>query len=98
MCSFEIWALFTECNLDARRTPGDEICEFAFTDALETLVYLRWVNLPLNDIKDGDIAALLQRSRDHDVFCLKKPPHNVKNGCLLHSTSLQQSDAMVRQH
>lgn len=38
-------------------SPFNEISSLPFSDASETLVYLTWVNLSLNDVEDADVSA-----------------------------------------
>lgn len=39
--------------------------------------HLSGVDFPLDDIEDGDVAALLGAGRDHDIFRLGQASHHV---------------------
>ena len=58
--------------LDGSRSPGDELGQLAFPDALQALVHLRRVDLALDDVEDGDVAAAPRGGRDHRVLRLKQ--------------------------
>ena len=74
--------------LDGSRSPGDELGQLAFPDALQALVHLRRVDLALDDVEDRDVAALLPvlpSAGDHPILLLQQPSHHVKDGRLPHS-------------
>lgn len=40
--------------------------------------YISRINIPLNDIQDGDVASCLAGGcRDHTVFGLQEAPHDI---------------------
>ena len=57
-----------EGHLDRGGPPRDEVSKLALTDPLQRLVNLSWVDVALNNIQDGDVAALLDACVDQDVF------------------------------
>lgn len=47
---------------------------------IDSAAYISWICLPLDNIQDGDVAAILGRVRhNHTVLGLQKPTHDVKN-------------------
>ncbi len=44
-------------------------------------MYLRRVYLPLDDVEDRHVDALLGGAGDHDVIRLQEAPHDVEHCC-----------------
>ncbi len=66
-------ALSGERHLDAGGPPGDEVDQLALPYPLQGLVHLGGVHGALNDVQDGDVAALARVRRHHDVLRLRQP-------------------------
>lgn len=54
---------------------------------------LRGVDVPLNDVEDGDVAPLLRARGHHDVFRLRQPPHHVQHRRASHGARLKEARA-----
>lgn len=68
----DIWAPLRKGDLYAGRAPRDERGQSPLADPQETLVHVGWVYLTLDDVQNGDVAALLARYRgDHAVLGLQ---------------------------
>ena len=77
-----IGAFLGKGHLDRGGSPRDEVCKLALTDPLQRLVNLSWVDVALNNIQDGDVAALLDACVDENVLGVKQAPHDIKYSCL----------------
>ena len=77
-----IGAFLGEGHLDRGGPPRDEIRKLALADPLQRLVDLRWVDVTLDDIQNGDVAALLDTCVDENVLGVKQAPHDIKYSCL----------------
>jgi hypothetical protein len=65
-------------HLDACWAPRDKGRQAALPNTQQALVHVCWVDLALDHVEDGDVAALLARdSRHHAVLGLQQPPHDV---------------------
>jgi len=77
---WNVGAFLRQSNLNARRSPWNESRQLAFPNSEKTLVNISRIDIPLYDIQDGYIAALLARNRrHHSVFRLKKAAHNIQH-------------------
>ena len=81
LCGY-IGAFLGEGHLDRGGSPRDEVCKLALTDPLQRLVNLRWVDVALNNVQDGDVAALLDTRVDENVLRVEQSPHDIKHGRL----------------
>lgn len=76
-------------NLDTCRSPGDECRQTPLADTEQTLVHVCRVNLTLDDVENGDVAAFLARlRRHHAVLGLQQTAHHVQHRRLAHSLGL----------
>ena len=102
MAHGDVWAALRQRNLDAGRAPGDESCQSALPNAQQTLMHVRGVDLALDDVENGDVAALLAgNGRHHAVLRLEQPSHHVEDGCLPHRLGLFDlvpREGRVRRH
>lgn len=60
-------------------------------DALRS--YLCGINLPLDDVKDGDVAMArlpLSPRGNHHILGLQKPPHHIQNRGFPHASNLKR--------
>ena len=73
-----VGAFLGEGHLDRGGPPRDEVSKLALTDPLQRLVNLSWVDVALNNIQDGDVAALLDACVDENVLGVKQAPHDIK--------------------
>mmetsp|Transcript_14394 Transcript_14394/g.35705 ORF Transcript_14394/g.35705 Transcript_14394/m.35705 type:complete len:245 (-) Transcript_14394:1041-1775(-) len=85
--ALDVGALLGQRHLDGRGPPLDEVGRLALPDALQALVHLRGVHIALDDVEDGDVAAVLTVAlarvlRHHDVLGLQQAAHDVQHGCL----------------
>lgn len=56
--------------------------------------YLRWVDLPLDDVEDGDVAVAglpLSSCGHHHVLGLQESPHHVQHCGFPHTSNLRNS-------
>lgn len=82
-------AFLCQRDLNASWAPRDERREAALADAQQALMHVGGVDFALDDVEDGDVAALLPRyRRDHPVLRLQQSPHDVQYGCLPHRLGL----------
>mmetsp|Transcript_2101 Transcript_2101/g.13649 ORF Transcript_2101/g.13649 Transcript_2101/m.13649 type:complete len:273 (+) Transcript_2101:3153-3971(+) len=78
-----------ERNLDGGWSPLDEVRQPPLADALQGVVHLGRVYVPLNDVEDGYVLAVAGFfapcvGADHDVLGLEQPPHHVQDGGFPH--------------
>ena len=73
-----VGAFLREGHLDRGGPPRDEVSKLALTDPLQRLVDLRWVDVALDDVQNGDVAALLDTCVDENVLGVKQAPHHIK--------------------
>lgn len=52
---------------------------------------LRGVDFSLNDVENGDVAALLRAGGHHDVLRLRQASHHVQHRCSSHGASLKKN-------
>ena len=77
-----VGAFLGEGHLDRGGPPRDEVSKLALTDPLQRLVDLRWVDVALDDVQNGDVAALLDTCVDENVLGVKQTPHDIKYSSL----------------
>jgi hypothetical protein len=82
--ALQVGTLARKGHLNARGAPGDEVDQLALADALQGLVHLGGVHRPLDDVKDGDVAARARARRHHDILLLGQSGTNANEhneGC-----------------
>ena len=73
-------------HLDRGRSPRNEPNELSFTYPLQGLVNLGRVNIvALNNVEHGNVTTGPGVGRNHGVFGLGQPPHDIQHGCFAHS-------------
>lgn len=78
-----VGAAFRKSHLNTSGTPRDKCCKLPFSDAEQALVHICRIHLSLDDVQDGDIAALLAgHCRDHPILGLEKSSHDIQDGRL----------------
>ena len=83
MGRLDVRTLARESDLDASRTPWDELGQATLADTQEGLVDLCGICLALNDIEDGDVAAALGHDcRNHLVLWLQETTHDIQDSSL----------------
>lgn len=75
-----IGALLRKGDLNTCRAPRNECGQFSFSDPQETLVNVLSIDFALDNVENGDIAALLAWiGRDHAVLWLEKAAHHIQD-------------------
>lgn len=84
-----IRTLLRKRNLNTGRTPRNKGSQSSLSDSQQTLMHISWINLALNDIKNGDVATLLAWiCGDHAVLGLEETTHDVENSGFSHGLGL----------
>ncbi len=89
VCHRDVRTPLGQSDLNTRRTPWNEGGQATLADAEETLVHIGGIDLSLDYVEDGNIAALLARHRRyHAVLWLQQPPHDVQDCRFAHRLGL----------
>jgi hypothetical protein len=81
VCHGDVRTPLGQGDLDAGRAPGNKSGQPALADAQQTLVHVGGVHLALDDVEDGDVAALFAGDGgDHAVLGLEQAAHDVEDG------------------
>ena len=68
-------------HLNTSWSPGYELCQLPLPDALQALVHLGGVHLPLDDVQDGNVAVVVSTitwSRHHHILWLREAGYILK--------------------
>ena len=83
MVGLDIGRLSGKSHLNTGWTPRNKLSQSAFANPKQAFMYIRGICLALDNVKDGDVAALFAGlNRNHAILWLQQATHNIQNSRL----------------